>query len=172
MSSPDATWNVSVTDAMQVFRQALIALIPSMENAHIMWRGEDVYEDWERVLESLYESIVVDCVIFDTQVIKLCKQERTSVNFATIGLSYDNYERLSYIEVLGEKQHNSCCRAFFNFATNSAPFDTIKFVLVDKRGRPIEKSIQECPAQDAVFQLRLNTARGTHLVEKELTVLL
>jgi hypothetical protein len=55
-------WRVTVDEMIQIFRQALIDLIPTFERARITWRGDQTYDDFERIPEALWDSIVADSV--------------------------------------------------------------------------------------------------------------
>jgi hypothetical protein len=42
-------WQVTVDELIQIFRQALIDLIPTFERARITWRGDQTCDDFKRI---------------------------------------------------------------------------------------------------------------------------
>lgn len=51
-------WNTSVTELIMVFRGALISIIPWLERAKIYWKNGESYDDWDNIVNALYENIV------------------------------------------------------------------------------------------------------------------
>ena len=70
----------SVTELVEIFRESLLALLPSMDKAKIAWRGPSVYDPWEDVERTLFGSIIGSCV---SNAIVL---PRSGVRFAPYGL--------------------------------------------------------------------------------------
>jgi hypothetical protein len=53
---------VTVDEMLHIFKQGLVDLIPTFERALITWRGDQTYDDFERIAEALWDSILTDSV--------------------------------------------------------------------------------------------------------------
>ena len=55
---------VTVTDLMLNFADACRALVPTMDRAGVPWRDGEQYDNWDRVAEALFESLVAEPCAF------------------------------------------------------------------------------------------------------------
>jgi hypothetical protein len=55
---------VTVTDLLLNFADACRALVPSLDRAVVPWRDGDQYDNWDRVAEALFESLVTEPCAF------------------------------------------------------------------------------------------------------------
>jgi len=55
---------VTVTDLMLNFAAACRALVPSLDRAGVPWHAEEQYDNWDRVAEALFESLVTEPCAF------------------------------------------------------------------------------------------------------------
>lgn len=55
---------VSVTDLVLNFAEACRALVPSLDRAGVPWRDGGQYDNWDRIAEPLFESLVTEPCAF------------------------------------------------------------------------------------------------------------
>lgn len=110
----------TVTDILWIFRESLIALIPSMEKAKIGWRDNEAYDDWDEIAKVLYEKIIVRSIQFSLGV-------DNSVDLPSYGIRYDSYKGRSFI--ICETEQSAIDENFFNiflgFSTETNFFDQV-----------------------------------------------
>lgn len=126
MSSPESRiWRVTVDDLIRIFRRGLLDLIPVMDDARIEWRSDPTYDDFDRIAEALYDSIVRDSVAN-------AKSHQTAIPLARYGIGEPGRE-LSRILVNDPADR----LAFYQFQTNVQPFDTMLCIRVSDDGREV-----------------------------------
>ncbi len=62
--SARANWAASVDDLIRLFGDAIRALVPIVERAHMAWKAPDSYDDWDRICEAVYRSTVIGSIEF------------------------------------------------------------------------------------------------------------
>lgn len=117
----DEIWEVSVSDLIAIFREALLALVPQMEKARIPWREGEAYDDWDDIATSLYTSIVARSV-------QNSLQARPGVDLPPYDLLEESYADSAYIEVIIKATQTRF--AFVALTTGRDPFDTVRAVPV------------------------------------------
>lgn len=120
-------WRVTVNDLVSIFRQGLLDLIPTFGRAEIRWR-DDPYDDFDRIAEALYDSIVRDSVRYSITT-------RAAFEVARYGM-HDTGRPYSRILV---NDANSGL-ALLDLATGQEPFDTIECLQVGPDGREIREA--------------------------------
>lgn len=66
------TWEVEVGHLVRTFADALANLVPSLDRARIVWTPlGDRYDDFDRIAESLYTSIVISPALHDPRLSSL-----------------------------------------------------------------------------------------------------
>jgi hypothetical protein len=60
-------WMTTVNEAVLIFREALLAVIPACEKGHIPWRDDESYDDWDLISDSLYRAFVVSALAHSNQ---------------------------------------------------------------------------------------------------------
>ena len=59
MSSPVSTpKQVSINRLVEAFQACLLALIPQVEAVGLPWRDGEAYDDWDRIEEALFKSVI------------------------------------------------------------------------------------------------------------------
>ena len=57
-----------MNEAVRIFREGLLALIPVVEKAKMMpWADPHAYDDWDVIAQGLYEGIVILSLANSTQ---------------------------------------------------------------------------------------------------------
>lgn len=119
-------WHVTISELIHIFRQALIDLIPTFDRARIEWRGDQTYDDFERVAEALYDSIVRDAI-------ESAQGFQTAIPLARYGLR-ESKDR-SWILV----NDPSLRLSLYQLASSGSPFDTIECVPIDSEGKQLQE---------------------------------
>jgi hypothetical protein len=113
-------WATSIDELVRSFRDAICALIPVAERVQMHWREPDVYDDWDRICDAIYRSIVIDSI----------EHARGIAAFAPVS-AYDHrissYEKNSFIGNFYSKGK----LAFVCFETDVLPFDRSLFAVLD-----------------------------------------
>jgi hypothetical protein len=118
---PSERWVTSVDELAQIFRDALIALVPIADRTHMRWREPSNYDDWDSIAAAIYESIVSRSL-----------EESSEWNKFDPIPKYDRRtDRYSNSSFLTTKDEPGAC-AFVCFETKSSPFDTCLFGRLDK----------------------------------------
>ena len=118
---PSEGWATSVDELVQIFRTALIALIPIADRAHMSWREPDNYDDWDSMAAAIYESIVS----------RSLEESSEWKKFDPVP-KYDwRTSRYSNNSFLTAGDEPGAC-AFICFETSASPFDTCLFGRLDE----------------------------------------
>jgi hypothetical protein len=120
--SSEASWTTSTDELVRLFEDAIRALIPIAERAQMAWKEPAAYDDWDRICEAIYRSIVIMSI-----------EHSEGVGVSLPILDYDFrircYDQNSFIGRKGSGEN----AAFVCFETASAPFDTCLFAVLDRK---------------------------------------
>jgi hypothetical protein len=141
-------WHVTVDELIQIFRQALIDLIPTFERARITWRGDQTYDNFERIPDALWDSIVGDSVAYARGFEKAESLARYS--FVDPGRAH------SRILVNDPQQR----LGFHLFSSRDEPFDTIECQKIGSDGRELDGEVEEVPYAGAHFMYEARFSDG------------
>jgi len=115
-------WETTIDELIALFRDAMCALVPVAERAHMIWKQPTAYDDWDHICEALYRSIVIGSI-----------EHADGLGHFMPVADYDRrtstYEANSYIgnaSLDGEA-------AFVCFETERLPFDRCLFAVLDRR---------------------------------------
>ena len=139
-------WHVTIDDLVHIFRNGLIDLIPTFERAKINWRS-DPYDDFDRIAEALYDSIVRDSVANGTDV----ENAISIARYAMLGPG----KTCSRILVNDVRQG----LALLDLVTNQQPFDTIELVKLGPEGEE-SREAGTVPYEGATFACELRYPDG------------
>jgi hypothetical protein len=114
-------WVASVNEAVLIFREAPISLIPIVEKAQMPWKEPDNYDDWDAIAAVLFDSIVMRSVEEADEWKKFDAIPKFRKRIGT----YSNCSFLTSSDEPG-------ALAFICFETQSAAFDTCLFARLDK----------------------------------------
>jgi len=126
-------WSTSISELLLIFRGTLIAIIPWVEKAKIEWSDENSYDEWDNIIEALYQSIV--CSSLEGEV-------KTNYSIAKYGFEYKHYSDLDYILVKSEI-HSNKQLAFVSFTSSSEPFDGVKVAVLENEDQVVGQLILE-----------------------------
>jgi hypothetical protein len=150
---------------MHIFQEALLALLPAMERAHIRWREPDAYDDWDEIAEALFNNIVVRSIAWTSP-------DAEAPMVPRYNMVYEHYATMSFIEVVTAGKRRPPYLLFHSFSSTTAPFDTVKCRAIDATGTVIGEDFVCLPADRARFQLQRRTASAALHPQKALVVLL
>jgi hypothetical protein len=151
-------WVTSVNELAQIFRDALVGLIPIAERAHMPWKEPSNYDDWNSIAAALYESLVVRSI-----------EESSEWNkFEPIPKYNKRVDRYSNNSLL-TTHDEPVTRAFICFETDSNPFDTCLFARLDETNRVTDFEHQKTNSVNFVLAAR---TKGSTTIVDTLHVLL
>lgn len=110
---------LSIDSLLKVFQKALISLIPFAEEVEIPW-SENTYDNWERIEESLFISIVAEPIDY-------AFEGQGYFPIGPYGAALSDFSRKSFI-VLEDGSENLM---FIGLETVERPFDTAVFMEYD-----------------------------------------
>jgi len=115
-------WKTSVTELLTIFRGAVIAIIPWIEKAKIPWTDEDAYDDFDNIVESLYNNIVL--ATLENGVL-------TEYSTARYGFHYTDYSKMDFI-IIKSTEHPDKRLAFVCFNSLGSPLNRVHAAILNK----------------------------------------
>lgn len=152
-------WETSVTELLEIFKGSILAVIPWLEKAKIKWNEGEAYDDWDNIVEVLYQNIVCSSLSGETS---------SEYKIAKYNFIYDNYSSLNYIAVRDENNYNERF-AFVSFHSESFAMDSIKIAKLDKTNNVVGYNNLKLEGLNFVFVKHIN---GMKEVIDEIVVLL
>jgi hypothetical protein len=114
-------WRTSIDELIRLFGDAIRALVPIAERAHMAWKEPDAYDDWDQICEAIYRSIVIGSIEFTEGI-------GTFLPVPDYDRRINSYEKNSFIGDMNSKDEV----AFVCFETKTAPFDMCLFAVLDR----------------------------------------
>jgi len=146
----------TVDELMIHFREALVALLPTMDKMMVAWRDEEAYEDWEAITEVLFERLVVESIRWS-----LPESEHATFKMAPYGVFLDSYVGFTFVSTIGPEV-SATPSAFLSFATTQAPLDTACLRQLDDHGRLRRAEVTRVPIGSIRYSLRRVSDTGVH----------
>lgn len=152
-------WRVRLGGLIEMVQHALVGLVPTFEQARINWRGPNTYDDYERVAEALFDSIVRDSLSSARSLESAYPPGRYGV--------HEPGRELSRICVNDPSDR----LAFFEFETATDPFDTLVCQRIDDHGIETEELVRR-PFTGArfIYEARFPGSPPTRHDELEVTL--
>jgi hypothetical protein len=134
-------WETSVDELLALFREAMRALIPVAERAHMRWKEHDAYDDWDTICQAIYRSIVIGSI-----------EQADGIGRSMPQPDYDlrtnSYEKNSFIGDAASKEE----AAFVCFETERFPFDRCLFAVLDPTSKVVsERRVLTADAHFSLF---------------------
>jgi hypothetical protein len=145
------TWRTTTSELMQIFREALIVLVPVLDRARIAWRSTEAYDDWDAIAQVLFHNIVVRSVQWS-----LPEDQHEGFTLPKYGTMYPSYRDLSFVQVV---TGDGRLLAFHSFDSRHAPFDVIDCRLVAESGAVVSSDLVSIPIELATFAIRMPNGR-------------
>lgn len=132
------TSSISVGELIRIFQEALGALLPSMEKAHIAWGKGEAYDEWDEIAHSLFRNIVVRSLYWELK--EAQAMEDILPKYNTL---YDSYRGRSVLEIRNTGEVGTC--VFVGLSASHLPFDTVDYVVVGPDGLPRNTQCKNIP---------------------------
>lgn len=125
MTAVDAPWKTSVGALLTTFRQALVALVPAMDQARIPWQDGYAYDDWDDIASALFRNIVERSLQHAREVAALTQ-------LPAYGMLLPSYRDCpSIIRCTTAEQPPGLGLVFVSLSTQKEPFDTVTCARTD-----------------------------------------
>lgn len=108
---------ITVTDFIFNFRNACQALVPCLDRARIAWSDANQYDNWDRISEALFESLVAEPCVFQAHEIGLDAPRLTKYGISNAPTAN------AFIGVVASQGEE--CR-FISLASHDEPFDHVR----------------------------------------------
>lgn len=109
-------WHISISDMILNFRNALIAILPQMEYAHIEWADGAQYNDYDKIAEALYESFVAMNFTYDTDLV-----------LTRYGFNNEEYQHKNFVAIDAPELG---IVPFVQFKTVNEPYDSVEVAML------------------------------------------
>lgn len=151
-------WPTTPDDLMGILRQALLALAPVMEEAHIPLEEGSAYDDWDEVAQTLYKNVVVRSIQWSEGL-------DLQLRMPAYDMLYDDYSQFAYVAVKDGRSGPGSQLAFHSFVPGARRrFDTVRCIGVSNDGRALDRG--QVVAIDAVsFILQLPNSLGGRQID-------
>ncbi len=140
---------ISVKDLLGFFRGAIKSLIPWLEKAHIEWEEGKASDDWDAIVEALYQSFIGDSLHAEFSEVYNILKYNSEIN---------NVSSVDYIEVKSKNFPDSKF-AFISFLNNSFEFDDVVVAELDDNDRVKEFTNLNYEASEFIFVKRINKSK-------------
>ncbi|MGB9770448.1 MAG: hypothetical protein ACPLX7_00535 [Candidatus Kapaibacteriota bacterium] len=148
-----------VSALVNLFREALLALIPIMEKANVNWKQLQEMDLFDLVTETLFQLIVLPKIEN-----YMTKKHNISPPMPKYGFFYKDYSKTSFIEVLPNNvEHTSGIYVFVMFNSVQEPFDTVVCNVIDEKGNVIKRNV-EIPYDDVLFRFQYKGTEANIIV--------
>ena len=117
------TPSFSICELVLQFREALSALTPIAERAHLSWRDEDTHDDWERLAERLWDVFVRSPIYADPRT-------KDAAPLLRYDFSVSSYAENSWIECT--LVDSVATYSLLRLSTRTTAFDTLELLRVDE----------------------------------------
>ncbi len=135
--------------AIQIFRTALLGVLPAVQLADIPWRRLDAYDEWDDIATVLYNALVIETLRGEFP-----EELWDDFKIPAYDMLLEDYGPYSWIEVL-EHRGTSVC-VFHALSTENEPFDQVEYRIVSPNGIPLSSELNTVAFDKAKFNLRLS----------------
>lgn len=130
----DKVWHSNANNLMKNFRDSLVSLLTIFEEAHIGWREENQDEEFETIVEALFDGIVLSKLQN-----KILEKDAGGGKLPKYGFYHRDYKGMSFIEIVTGQPKQVGMYVFNFISSDKRPFDTVNCVKIDKSGKIIQK---------------------------------
>lgn len=122
---------IAIAAILGEFRQCLTTVIPYLERAHVPWKNEAAYDEWDDIASAIYRALVCS-VICDTI------SKTTPLVIAEYGMVYDTYIDRLFVGLYDDQRYY----ALVEFKTNETTFDTALCCELDRSWSSIRPFVE------------------------------
>lgn len=148
----------TVTQLMVAFRQALVALGPSVELAGIAWTDGDAYDEWDLIEEVLFEVLVASAVRGDLSLFA------SSRPFVPYGYGDAPYSNGSWVGLIGPGLPGSLALIRLNSPNG---FGDVRVAHLDEQGDTLGEFVVPWTS-DVTFVAQLRAPEGTTVTRADI----
>jgi hypothetical protein len=123
--------DTTVTHLIAMFRDAIRALVPIMDRAHITWKEHEAYDQWDAIVSVLYERLVIEPIRWGLGDGEVPLAEEI-LRLPRYDFFVDDYSNRSFIELTPSQRSQRFPNAFLRFVSDSDPFDLAEVVMLDE----------------------------------------
>lgn len=146
-------WNTNVDELLSLMREAIEALVPVVEKAHIPWRDNVAYDDWDAIAAVIYENIVVRSIRHAVGI----RQDLALPKHDLVYPSYCDYDVIS-VETFGAPTEGIA--AFIGFSSQTTPFEYVKWISITPSGEILDNQIKFSKYDECKFVLQQRSQQG------------
>lgn len=153
-----------ITALIGNFRAGLIGLLPFIERVGIQWKRPDAYDDWDDIVTSIYNRLVVEPIRWGHPEIA-----PEAFRLSDYDLLLPSYAGVSVVELLPPDPCGTL-RIFHALGTIRAPFDIVEWRAVSPGGIPQSEVLGTSPVDGTELRLRLVGSGGAIRLLDEIDV--
>jgi hypothetical protein len=140
---------LSINKLMNLYRESLTGIIPSLEQAQVSWDSFDEFEEIETISEALFNLIV------KYQLEKYISEKYSSkLKLPPYGFYLKSYQNFDYIQV--KMKNTDDTYVFVLIESKQNAFDTVMCDKIDQKDNIISRE-NEFLWDDVDFVLQINT---------------
>ncbi|MCK4635510.1 MAG: hypothetical protein KAT32_01485 [Candidatus Moranbacteria bacterium] len=136
---------MNVTGIFLNFRDALISLTVFFDNVNLPWKKLDAYDEWDNSVATLFDSLVVNPIIWS-----LSEDVQKKIKLPSYDLLLESYDDFSFIEVLSDELPSGQW-IFNSFVTSKKPFDTVEVLSISDSDKLLSDSLEICSVDSVKF---------------------
>lgn len=148
------------------FKKSLRAIVPIADELRIQWR-DSTYDDWDRIADALYESIVNDAIRNARLPDGLLDKSLICPRY---DLSYISYAEMAFIEPIIADVPPRCSSSLHSLCSIKQPFDAVRYVILDRESRVVEPQTRRVRIDEVDFRLCILTPNRDRFTLSELVV--
>lgn len=146
-------WQTTINELLDIFRSSILSIIPSIQRAHIPWKNEQAYDDWDMISETLFHAIVVRSILYSLNM---------EIHLPKYGFYYNNYKKFDYI-IVQNNGKDKTQNVFVSFYTKVKPFDYVEVAVIDKDENVIDNNYFKY--EDCSFKLMIKSSNKKMVIE-------
>lgn len=135
-------WHTTPSELVGVFRDALAVVAPVLERARISHLDSEAYDDWDRVAEALFASIVARSVEFS--------REAQDVRLDPYALRLPSYAGRPCV-IVRDRSRDGERFIFYSIGSTSSAFDTVRVL----REGELSGNLEAIPFERASFSVSI-----------------
>jgi hypothetical protein len=153
-------FHLSIDNAISIFREGLVALIPVAEGIGLTWQDANSHDEWERLVDCLYDVVVTTPAKISARSAVL------ELPMARYDYDFTSFADFSWIELAAVELSPSF--VLLRLLSSESPFDTAQFAQVDGQGMVLDRIVM--PLHGLEFRLRRRFDDGSFVFVKTLTL--
>lgn len=146
-------WQTTIDELINIFRGSLLSILPSIQRAHIPWKNEETYDDWDMISETLFHAIVVRSILYSLNI---------EIHLPKYGFYYNSYKKFDYI-IVETNEKDKTRKVFVSFYTKVNPFDYVEVAVIDKNENVIDNKYYNY--EDCSFNLVIKSSDKKMVIE-------